>query len=103
VALGAVGTHLTAMNIGVAVRAILADVGEYRPEVALRAVKFFVHAAKRISCGVVVEFRHAANGRPACAGVTVFTRNGKGTMRTPGWLSFGSSRKGACKRKNIHA
>jgi hypothetical protein len=103
VALGAVGAHLTAMNIGVAVRAILADVAEYGLEVAFRAVKFFVHAAKRISRGVVVEFRHAANRRPACAGVTVLTRNGKGAMRTPARLSLSSSRTGASKRKNIHA
>jgi hypothetical protein len=103
VALGAVGSHLATMNIGVAVRAILADVGEYRLDVAFRAVKFFVHAAKRITRGVVVEFRHAANRRPACAGVTVLTRNGKRAMRTPGRLSLGSSRKGASKRKNIYA
>lgn len=102
-ALDAVGPHLAAMNIGVAIRAILADVGEHRPEVAGRAVKFFVPAAKRISRGVVVEFRHSSNRRPACAGVTVLTRNGKGAVRTPARLSLGSSRKGASKRKNIHA
>jgi hypothetical protein len=101
VALCAVGAHLTAMNIGVAVRAILADVGEHRPEVAGRAVKFFVHAAKWISRGVVVEFRDGANRRPACAGVTVLTRNGKGAMRTPGRLPLGSSRKGESQHKNI--
>ena len=103
VALGAVDPHLTAMNIRVAIRAILADVREHRPEVACRAVKFLVHTAKRISRGVVVEFRHGANRRPACACVTVLTRNGKGAVRTPGRLSLGSSRKGASKRKNIYA
>jgi hypothetical protein len=103
VALGAVGAHLTAMNIRVAIRAILADVREHRLEVACRAVKFFVHAAKRITRGVVVEFRHGANRNPACAGVTVLARNGKGAMRTSARLSLGGSRKGASKRKNIYA
>jgi hypothetical protein len=103
VAFGAVGPHLTAMNIRVAIRAILADVREHRLKVACRAVKFFVHAAKRITRGVVVEFRNGANRSPACACVTVLTRNRKGAMRTSARLSLGGSRKGASKRKNIHA
>ena len=86
VALGTIGAELTAMNIGVAVRAVLADIGEDGPEVALRAVNFFVHSAKRISRGVVVEFWDRANRGPARARVTVFAGYRKGSMRTPAGL-----------------
>ena len=86
VALGTIGAELTAMNISVAVRAILADISKDRPEVALRAVEFFVHAAKGISRCVVAEFRNGANRGPAGVGVAVLARNGQGAMRTlAGW------------------
>jgi len=52
----------TAMNIRVTVRAVLADISEDGPEVALRAVNFFVHSAKRISRGVRGEFWTARIG-----------------------------------------
>jgi hypothetical protein len=65
VALGAIGPHLTAMNVGVAVRAILPDIRKDRFDVALRAGNFFVHATKRISRGVVAEFRNGAYRNPA--------------------------------------
>ena len=76
VALGAIGAELAAMDIGVAVRAVLADVREDRPEVALRAVEFFVHAAKGITRGVVAEFRNGANRGPARVRVTILAGNG---------------------------
>jgi hypothetical protein len=102
VALSAVGAELTAMNIRVAICAILADVGEYRPEVAFRAVNFLVHAAKGKSRGVVVEFRKGANWAPACACVTVLARNVERPVRTPARLLLGCNRKGESKHKNIH-
>src|SRR5882672_4629468 len=74
------------MNIRVAVRAVLADIGEDGPEVALRAVNFFVHSAKRISGGVVVEFWDRPNRGPARARVTVFAGYCQGSMRTPAGL-----------------
>lgn len=83
VALGAIGSHLTAMNVGVAVRAVFADIRKDRFDVALRAGNFFVHAAKGISRGVVVEFRNGANRNPAGAGVAVLARNGKRAVRVP--------------------
>ena len=86
VALGTIGAELTAMNIRVTVRAVLADISEDGPEVALRAVNFFVHSAKRISRGVVIEFWDRANRGPACARVTVFAGYRKGSMRTPAGL-----------------
>jgi hypothetical protein len=97
VALGAVGAKLTAMNIGVAVRAVLADISKDRPEMALRAVDFFVHAAKGISRRVVAEFRNGANRAPACVRVTVLARNGQGAVRTPAGLPLRGRRVDAGK------
>ena len=85
-ALGAVGAELAAMNIGVAVRAVLANVGKNRPEVAFRAVDFFVLAAKGITSRVVAEFRNGANRGPACVRVAVLAGNGQSPMRTPAGL-----------------
>lgn len=48
-ALGAVRSHLAAVNVGVAIGAILAHVGEHRFQVAAGAGNFFVHAAQRIA------------------------------------------------------
>jgi len=83
VALGAVGPHLTPMNVGVAVRAIFPDISEDRLDVALRAGNFFVHAAKGISRGVVVELRNGANRNPTGAGVAVLARNCQRAVRAP--------------------
>jgi len=76
VALGTVGAHLTAVNIGVAVCAVLTDVGKDRPEVALRAVDFFVLAAKGISRRIMVEFRNGADRGPTGVCVAVLAGNG---------------------------
>ena len=97
VALGTIGAELTAMNIRVAVRAVLADIGENGPEVALRAVNFFVHSAKGISRGVVVEFWDGANRRPARAGVTILAGYRKGSVRTPAGLLLCIRRAGESK------
>jgi hypothetical protein len=104
VALGTIGPELTAMNIGVAVRAVLADIGEDGPDVALRAVNFFVHSAKRISRGVVVEFWDRANRGPACARVTVLAGYRKGSMRTPAGLLLCIRRadESKCQHKERH-
>jgi hypothetical protein len=45
VAPGAIGAELTAMNVGVAVRAVLADIGKDRARVALGAVDLVMHSA----------------------------------------------------------
>jgi hypothetical protein len=99
VALGAIGPHLTAMNVGVAVRAIFPDISEDRFDVALRAGNFFVHAAKGISRGVVVELRNGADRNPACICVAVLARNRKRAVRAPCGLLLRIRRadKGQCK------
>jgi hypothetical protein len=74
VAPGAIGAELTAMNVGVAVRAVLADIGKDRARVALGAVDLLMHSAYRKSRAVVIELRDGADGRPTGVGVTVFAR-----------------------------
>jgi hypothetical protein len=99
VALGAIGAELAAVDVCVAVRAVLTDVSKDRLEVALRAVDFFMYATKGISRGVVIEFGNGANRGPARVRVAVFAGNGKGAVRTPAGLPLGTRRKGAGKSK----
>lgn len=89
VALGAVGAELAAVNVSVTIGASLSNVGENRLGVASRAWYFFVHAAKRVPRGVVVEFRNSANGDPACVRVAIFAGNCEGTVRTSARLPLG--------------
>jgi hypothetical protein len=77
------------VNVGVAIGAVFPYVGENWLGVASRAGHFFVHAAKRIFRGVVIEFGNGANGRPTCVGVAIFTGNGEWTVRTSARLSLG--------------
>lgn len=77
VALRAVGAHLAAVNVGVTIGAIFADVGEHGFHVALHAVHFFVLATQGIVRFVVIEFRYGADGAPVCRGVAIFARDGE--------------------------
>lgn len=90
VTLGAVGAHLAAMNVGVAVGAIFADVGENRLDVALRAWDFFVHAAQRVFRLVVIKLGNDADGAPSSGRVTVLARNADRTVRIASDLILGS-------------
>lgn len=81
VALLAIGTHLALVNVGVAVGALLADVGEDRLGVALNTAHAFVHAAQRILGGVVIEFRNCADRLPSAERVTVLARNVETSVR----------------------
>lgn len=67
----AIGTELAFMDVSMAIRAPLADVGENRFGVALCASHAFVHAAKREPGLAVVEFRTVANRLPTAQRVTV--------------------------------
>ena len=89
VALLAIRTHLPAVNIRVAVGAILSHVGEDRFYVALNARYFFVHAAQWIVRLVVIKLRHRADRTPARRRVTVFAWNRQRPVRAPrGFLVF---------------
>lgn len=100
VALGAPAAELGAVNVGVTISAVLANVGENRLCMASRAGYFFVHAPKRVSRGVVIEFGNGANGSPACVGVAIFAGNGKGTVRTSAGLSLGDCRQHEGQRRD---
>lgn len=99
-ALGAVLAELSAMNVGVTIGAVLANVGEYRLGVAPRAGNFFMHAAKRVTRGVVVEFGNGTNGDPAGVGVAIFTGNVEWAVRTSARLSLGGGGQGNGQRKD---
>ena len=85
-ALCAVCAELSAVNVRMAIGAVLSNVGENRFCVASRAGNFFVHAAKGVFRSVVVEFGYGANGGPACVRVAILARNVEGTVRTPARL-----------------
>jgi hypothetical protein len=65
VALRAIGSHLRAVNVCMAVGAIFTNFRKYRLGVATCAGNFYVHSAQRIFRGVVIEFRNCANRGPA--------------------------------------
>jgi len=71
VTLLAIWPHLSAVNVRVAVGAVLSHICEHRFRMALRAFHLFVHAAQWIFRFVVVEFRDGANRPPTCGGVAV--------------------------------
>jgi hypothetical protein len=84
VALGAIRAKLSAMDVGVTIRAILSNVGENGIQVALRAGNFLMHSSQRIARLVVVEFGVGADGVPTGCNVTVFAGNGERPVRTSG-------------------
>ena len=71
----AIRTELPAMNVGMAIRALLADIGEHQFDVALRALHLLVHALQRIVRLVVVKLWNTADGFPTERRVAVFARN----------------------------
>ena len=91
VTLCAVGTHLAAMNVGVAIGAILSDIGEDRLDVARDALHVFVHATQGIVGLVVIEFRNGADGSPTGGGVTVLAGDRQRTVRITGGFLLGSA------------
>jgi len=92
VALGAVRAELSAVNVGVAIGAVLTNIGENWFGMASGAGYLFMHAAKRVPRGVVVEFGNGANGGPACVRVAIFAGSGEGAVRTPARLPLGDCR-----------
>jgi len=92
-ALSAVASELTTVHVRVAIRAVLAHIGEDRLDVALRAGDFLVQPAERIARGVVIEFGNRPDRAPTRVGVAILTRNGQRTVRTPSALPLCSSRR----------
>jgi hypothetical protein len=88
-ALGAILAELGTVNVSVTIGAVLANVGKNRFYVASRAGYFFVHAAKRVPRGVVVEFWNGTYGGPAGVGMAIFAGNVEWTVRTSARLPLG--------------
>lgn len=84
VALRTVRAHFSLVDVGVAVLAIPANIREDRLDVALGALHFFMHSAKRILGLVVIELRNGADGPPAGSGMAVLARNRQGAVWTTG-------------------
>jgi len=82
--LRAIRAKFSEVNIGMAVRAILAHIGEHFFHVALCAGNFFVHSAQGITGLIVVEFRVGTDGPPPRVNMAVVARQREGTMRTSG-------------------
>ena len=74
--------HLAAMDIGVAVSAVGAGIGEHRLGVALGAGDTHVHSAQRISGRIVIELGDSANRLPADRSVAVLAGDAEIAVRT---------------------
>lgn len=74
-ALCAVGPHLAAMNVGVAVGTVRSGVREHRLGMTLGTSHSLVQAAKRVFRCVVIELWNRADGLPACGRMAVLARD----------------------------
>ncbi len=82
VALLAIGSKLTSMDVGVAVLATLADAGEHWLYMALNAGDGGVHAAQGILRLIVIELRNSADRLPCACGMAVLAGNVQISVRT---------------------
>lgn len=64
-----------AMNIGVAVLALLADAGEHKTGMAVSAAYLHVHAAQSEVRLLMLELRDRSDRLPALCGVAIFAGN----------------------------
>ncbi len=71
----ALRAHLSAMDVGMALRAFVANVSEDRLHVALRTRDFCVHAAQRVGRFAMVEIRDRPNRLPAQTGMAGLAGN----------------------------
>ena len=74
-ALFAIRTHLTPVDIGMAIRAFRPHIGEDQLDVAFDALNLFVHAPEWIGGLIVIELRDSADRLPTREGVAVFAGN----------------------------
>ena len=79
----AVGPHLTAMNVGVAVGTVRSGVREHRLGMTLGTSHSLVQAAKRVLRLVVVELRECADRFPASGRMAVLARDIQVAMGAP--------------------
>ena len=82
VTLFAVGAHLPAVEIGVAIGAAGSGIRENRLGVAACTRHIFMHAKQRIRSLVVVKFWNGSNGLPTDGRMAVLTRHVQRAVRT---------------------
>ncbi len=82
VALFAVGPHLTAMDVGMAISAVCARIREHRLGMALSAGHSLVQAAQWEFRLVVIELRNRTDRLPPDRGVAVLTGDIQVAVRT---------------------
>ena len=81
-ALLAIGSKLAAVDIGMAVRAAGAHVGENRLGMAVGAADALMKTTQREFCRVVIEFRDSPYRLPPQRGMAVLTGNVQISVRT---------------------
>lgn len=81
-ALLAVGTHLPAMDVGVAIGAVCSCVRKHGLGMALGAGHSLMQATERVFSVVVIELRNCADGLPSRRGVAVLTGYIQVSVRT---------------------
>ena len=96
VTLLAIGPQLTPVNIGVAILAVLTDVGENHLHVTSGAGHRSVHSAQRITSPIVIEFRDGTDWPPAVRRVAVLAGNRQIAVRTT--RAFGDLCSCACRK-----
>jgi len=100
VALGAIRAEFAQVNIGMAIVAILANIGKHRLRMTLRARKFFVPAAKREFCLIVVESGTPENRAPAGSRMAILARNRQRAMRLRSRVPLSESDRGKRPEQN---
>lgn len=83
VALLAASTHLAAVDVGVAVSALAAYVGEHLLRMALGTRDVLVHAAQGVAGLIVIEFRYGADRFPTQGRMAILAREIQISVRTP--------------------
>lgn len=87
---------LTLVNVSMAIRAFLANVGEHRFGMALGTSNTLVHAAQGKARLVVIELRNIADGLPSAHGVAVLAGNIQRAVRAPRAARGGTSASRLC-------
>ena len=108
VALLALRSHLAAVNVGMAIGALVAHVGKHRIGMALLAGNVLVQAAQRVPRLVVIEFRHFADRLPAAKRVAVLAGNvelavgaARGFRHTR-WLRWNATKRGQQQQNELN-
>ena len=73
---------LAPVDIGVAILALLAYVGEYQVGMTVRAGDFAMHAAQREPCLLVIKLRNRPDRLPTLGAVAVLTGDPQASVRT---------------------